>query len=135
MIDDKKIEGAKDSIFNKHFLKNNEGMICIDHISEPVYLDYQIKQAIELGAKWAINEFLKNLFHPASEEPEKNRRCLIRVVYHPNHEMLPDEERIEQSSFHDFGWYNYDFKYIGTNYDIISWLYVDDLFPKEGGEQ
>lgn len=86
-------------------------------------------------AKWIQEEFLKDLWHPASEEPEKNRRCLIRAVYHPNHGMLPDEERIEQSSFHDFGWYDYDFKYIGTNYDIISWLYVDDLFPKEGGEQ
>ena len=72
MVDDKKIEEAKDNIFNKHFLKNNEGMICIDHISEPVYLDYQIKQAIELGAKWAINEFLKDLWHPASEEPKEN---------------------------------------------------------------
>ena len=86
------------------------------------------------GAKWMQEELLKSLWHPASEEPEKNRRCLIRVVYHLNCGMLPDEERIEQSSFHDFGWYDYDFKYIGPDYDIISWLYVDDLFPKEGGE-
>ena len=42
-------------------------MICIDHISEPVYLDYQIKQAIE-----AINEFLKDLWHDAKEEPYSN---------------------------------------------------------------
>ena len=87
------------------------------------------------GAKWAINELLKDLWHPASEMPDKNRTCLVRVVYHPNHRMFQDEERIEQSSFHDFGWYDYDFKYIGTNYDIISWLYISDLLPKEGGEQ
>lgn len=79
-------------------------------------------------------EFLKDLWHPASEMPDKNRTCLVRVVYHPNHGMFQDEERIEQSSFHDFGWYDYDSKYIGTNYDIISWLYIDDLFSKEGGE-
>ena len=30
MIDDKKIEGAKDSIFNKYFLKNNAEVVCID---------------------------------------------------------------------------------------------------------
>ena len=65
------------------------------------------------GAKWAINESLKDLWHPASEEPDKHRICLVRVVYHLNNGMLPDEERIEQSSFHDFGWYDYDFKYIG----------------------
>lgn len=30
-------------------------------------------------------EFLKDLWHPASEMPDKNRTCLVRVVYHPNH--------------------------------------------------
>ena len=83
--------------------------------------------------KWMQEEFLKNLWHPASEEPDKHRICLVRVVYHLNHGMLPDEERIEQSSFHDFGWYDYDFKYIGVDYDIVSYLYVDELLPKKGG--
>lgn len=87
------------------------------------------------GAKWAINEFLKNLWHPVSEMPDKNRICLVRVVYRPNHGMFQNEERIEQSSFHDFGWYDYDFKYIGVAYDIVSWLYISDLLPKEGGNQ
>lgn len=123
MIDDKKIEEA--AVKSTNYLKG----IC----------DFTVINASEegfkAGAKWAINEFIKDLWHPASEEPEKNRRCLIMVVYHLNHGMLPDEERIEQSSFHDFGWYDYNFKYIGTNYDIISWLYVEDLLPKEGGKQ
>lgn len=125
MIDDKKIEEATRDYINKkgYFVKYEEDP-CVD-----------IEFAYKEGAKWMQEEFLKNLWHPASEEPEKNRRCLIRVVYHLNYGMLPDEERIEQSSFHDFGWYDYDFKYIGPDYDIISWLYVDDLFPKEGGEQ
>lgn len=83
--------------------------------------------------KWMQEEFLKNLWHPASEEPDKHRICLVRVVYHLNYGMLPDEERIEQSSFHDFGWYDYDFKYIGVDYDIVSYLYVDELLPKKGG--
>ena len=78
-------------------------------------------------------EFLKDLWHPASEMPDKNRTCLVRVVYHPNHGMFQDEEKIEQSSFPDFGWYDYDFKYIGVDYDIVSYLYVDELLPKKGG--
>lgn len=41
-------------------------------------------------------EFLKDLWHPASEMPDKNRTCLVRVVYHPNHGMFQDEERIEE---------------------------------------
>ena len=129
MIDDKKIEEAANKHIETEYARYNSGeveeeMICLGG-----------KDSFKAGAKWAINEFLKDLWHPASEMPDKNRICLVRVVYHLNCGMLPDEERIEQSSFHDFGWYDYDFKYIGPNYDIISWLYVDDLFPKEGGEQ
>lgn len=56
MIDNNKLEEAKEKIFEKHFRNQNEDFVCIDHITEPVYLDYQIKQAIELGAKWAISE-------------------------------------------------------------------------------
>ncbi len=135
MIDDKKIDAAKEEIYEDRFLLNGEDVVFDNDAREEMFYKEDIKEAIGLGAKWAINELLKDLWHPASEEPEKNRRCLIRVVYHLNYGMLPDEERIEQSSFHDFGWYDYDFKYIGPDYDIISWLYVDDLFPKEGGEK
>lgn len=135
MIDDKKIETAKEEIYEDRFLLNGEEIVFNNDEKEEMFYKEDIKEAIGLGAKWAINEFLKNLWHPASEKPDKNRTCLVRVVYHPNHGMFQDEERIEQSSFHDFGWYDYDFKYIGTNYDIISWLYIDDLLPKEGGEQ
>lgn len=136
MIDDKKIESAKEEIYEDKFLGCGEMVEAFKDEDEMEMFDKEdIKEAIGLGAKWAVNELLKDLWHPASEMPDKNRICLVRVVYHPNHGMFQDEERIEQSSFHDFGWYDYDFKYIGTNYDIINWLYVDDLLPKEGGEQ
>ena len=126
MIDDKKIEEAArynaDKYRNYPTLSDEDR----DKVSIGSFVDC---------AKWMQEEFLKDLWHPASEMPDKNRTCLVRVVYHPNHGMFQDEERIEQSSFHDFGWYDYDFKYIGTNYDIISWLYISDLLSKEGGEQ
>lgn len=133
MIDDYKIKKASrmyaDEVFESR--KYDENHLQPHHIA---FIEDNAA-GFEAGAKWAVNELLKDLWHPASEMPDKNRICLVRVVYHPNHGMFQDEERIEQSSFHDFGWYDYDFKYIGTNYDIISWLYVDDLLPKEGGEQ
>lgn len=122
MIDNNKIKEAKDNIFNKHFLRNNEGVICIDHISEPVYLDYQIKQAIELGAKWAINEFLKNLFHPAEDIPEEGRPVLVAYTH--------GGYSIEYWKAYNFsGQVNY------WTLDITQWIYVDDLLPKEGGEK
>lgn len=125
MMDNKKLEEAKDSIFNKHFLKNNEGMICIDHISEPVYLDYQIKEAIGLGAKWAINELIKNLWHPANEIPKEFNHYGFAALYilQYNHQI-----RMVLYDKDNMSWKN-----------VISineyWLYVDDLLPKEGGEQ
>lgn len=129
MIDDKKIEAAANKHIETEYARYNSGEV------EEEMICHRGKDSFKAGAKWMQEEFLKNLWHPASEMPDKNRTCLVRVVYHPNHGMFQDEERIEQSSFHDFGWYDYDFKYIGTNYDIISWLYISDLLPKEGGEQ
>lgn len=130
MIDDKKTDEAARKRLVAFRKANPDG-----YSSSIIDIESDCLNNFKDGAKWAINEFLKDLWHPISEEPEKNRICLVRVVYHLNHGMLPDEERIEQSSFHDFGWYDYNFKYIGIDYDIIGWLYIDDLFPKEGGEQ
>lgn len=119
MIDDKKIEEAKDNIFNKHFLKNNEGMICVDHISEPVYLDYQIKQALELGAKWAINEFLKNLWHPASEKPKRRFNYLLL------HYKDEEEECFEADVVDTKAW---DLYIKGS---LIEYINIDGLFIKK----
>ena len=134
MIGDKKLESAKEEIYEDKFLGCGEMVEAFeDEDAMEMFDKKDIKEAIGLGAKWMQEEFLKNLWHPASEEPDKHRICLVRVVYHLNYGMLPDEERIEQSSFHDFGWYDYDFKYIGVDYDIVSYLYVDELLPKKGG--
>lgn len=122
MVDDKKIEEAKDNIFNKHFLKNNEGMICIDHISEPVYLDYQIRQAIELGAKWAINEFLKDLWHPTGEAPKRGRLTIVE-----NDGQIGRHYTIQINDY--YSWENF-----AKGANITRWLYISDLLPKEGGE-
>ena len=124
VLDDKKIEEAArrnaDKYRNYPTLSDEDR----DKVSIGSFMDC---------VKWMQEEFLKDLWHPASEEPDKHRICLVRVVYHLNYGMLSDEERIEQSSFHDFGWYDYDFKYIGVDYDIVSYLYVDELLPKKGG--
>ena len=127
MIDNNKLEEAKEKIFEKHFRNQNEEFVCIDHIKEPVYLDYQIKQALELGAKWAINELLKDLWHSASEEPREFAEVLA-------------ESKITESiktyiSFkkNDALFKNWDAYSSGAN--ITRWLYIDDLFLRKGGEQ
>lgn len=59
MIEDKKIEEAARDYINKngYFVKYDEDP-CVD-----------IEFAYKEGAKWAINKLLKDLWHPASEEP------------------------------------------------------------------
>ena len=121
MTDNNKIEEAKEKIFEKHFRNQNEDFVCIDHIKEPVYLDYQIKQAIELGAQWAINQYLEDLWHSSEEVPEVGR-----VVILENHYC--QDGRIEiVSSIRSSTSTN------GISPFTKRWFYIEDLFPKKGG--
>lgn len=81
MMDDKKIEEAKEEIFEDKFLFNGTEVIFNyeDEYKEEMYDSGQIKEAIGLGAKWAINEVLKNLWHPASEEPRKDVSIIVET--------------------------------------------------------
>ena len=121
MTDNNKIEEAKEKIFEKHFRNQNEDFVCIDHIKEPVYLDYQIKQAIELGAQWAINQYLEDLWHSSEEVPEVGR-----VVILENHYC--QDGRIEiVSSVRSSTSTN------GISPFTKRWFYIEDLFSKKGG--
>lgn len=125
MIDNKKIEEAKDNIFNKYFLKNSYGMVYVDHISESVYLDYEIKQAIELGAKWAINELMKNLWHPNTKEPDKSKSDIITLGF-DNNAYLQFKESIL--------WTKESWRHSISRCQIIKWAYLSDILPKEEDE-
>ena len=127
MIDNNKLEEAKEKIFEKHFRNQNEEFVCIDHIKEPVYLDYQIKQALELGAKWAINELLKDLWHPVSEEPREFAEVLAEA------KITESIKTYISFKKNDAMFKNWDAYSSGAN--ITRWLYIDDLFLREGGEQ
>lgn len=69
MIDDKKIEEAQEEIYDDRFLLNGEEVVFNDAKEEMFYKE-DIKEAIGLGAKWAINEFQMDLWHPMQEEPK-----------------------------------------------------------------
>ena len=72
MIDEKKIEAAKEEIYEDRFLLNGEEIVFDNDATEEMFYKDDIKEAIGLGAKWAINEFIKELFHPASEVPRND---------------------------------------------------------------
>ena len=121
MTDNNKIEEAKEKIFEKHFRNQNEEFVCIDHITEPVYLDYQIKQAIELGAKWMLKEFLKDSWHPYNEEPKNSSN----ILYLNADGDIYGKQYVKED--YKEGWSDFV-----CFYSVWKWAYRDDLFPKEG---
>lgn len=84
------------------------------------------------GAEWAINEFLKGLWHPASEAPDLDKRILYE--YKPNGEINPPTH-IKEATYEKVRWKECGYKPINPERIITRWLYIDDLLPKKGGEQ
>lgn len=121
MIDDKKIESAKEEIYEDKFLGCGEMVEAFKDEDEKEMFDKEdIKEAIGLGAKWAINEFLKNLWHPASKVPEIGRVIIMENHYPDGRIEFPS--RMRKSTSHN-----------PIDGETQKWFYIDDLFPKEGG--
>lgn len=122
---DKKIEEAKEEIYEDRFLLNGEEVVFDNDAKEEMYYKEDIKEAIGLGAKWAIKEFIKDLWHPASEEPREFAEVLAEAKITESIKTYISFKR------NDALFKNWDAYSSGAN--ITRWLYIDDLFPK-GGE-
>lgn len=125
MIDDKKIEEAA---FEEYPLNSDGNIIGRNGFKE--------------GAKWAINEFLKDLWHPMQEEPKlvgeeiiietflEGKRNTMVQNYMVGVEFLHTIETIRWIS----DWDSF-LAEICDDVKMIRWCYFKDLLPKEGGEQ
>ena len=122
MIDDKKIEAAKEEIYEDRFLLNGEEIVFDNDATEEMFYKEDIKEAIGLGAKWGINEFLKNLWHQKDEEPEGYDEWILLHYSAFNYYSLPQVK------------YFQSWKEFVERAPIENWLYIDDLFQKEGGD-
>lgn len=79
------------------------------------------------GAKWAINEFLKNLWHLNTEEPDKSKSDIITLGF-DNDVYLQFKESIL--------WNEESWRHSISRCQIIKWAYLSDILPKhEGGNQ
>ena len=123
MIDEKKIEAAKEEIYEDRFLLNGEEIVFDNGDKEEMFYKEDIKEAIGLGAKWAINDLFKDLWHPASEEPEGYDEWILLHYNVCNYYSL--SQVLDFKSWKEFV----------ERAPIKEWLYIDDLLPKEGGEQ
>lgn len=106
MIDDKKIEEAARRYSEVTDCDKQEALL--------------IEEGFKEGAKWAINEFLKDLWHPNTEEPKRHSYIMFKTT---NNNGFGTE-------YIDCSW-----KAIARCLQITQWLYIDDLLPKKGGEQ
>lgn len=127
MIDDKKMEAAKEEIYEDRFLLNGEEIVFDNDEKEEMFYKEDIKEAIGLGAKWMQEELLKDLWHPASEEPREFAEVLAEAKITESIKTYISFKR------NDALFKNWDAYSSGAN--TSRWLYIDDLFQKEGGEQ
>lgn len=125
MIDDYKIKKASrmyaDEVFESR--KYDENHLQPHHIA---FIEGNAA-GFEAGAKWAVNEFIKDLWHPASEEPRKFAEVLAEA------KITESIKTYISFKKNDALFKNWDAYSSGAN--ITRWLYIDDLLPKEGGEQ
>lgn len=113
MIDDKKIEEEATNYAQDGYNNYDDNIQRI------------IEEAFKSGATWMQEKFLKELWYPANEEPIANTSPILfdgrdREGY-----------QIVKTSFFRSSYWNKTVEYYG----IVRWLYIDDLFTKEGGEQ
>ena len=126
MIDEKKIEEAKEEIFDNEFELYSYDIEYPDGNIYRMFTSDQLKRAISFGAHWVISEFLKDLWHDASEEP----RMFAEVVA---------EAKITDSiktyiSFKKSGALFTNWEAYSRAANITRWLYIDDLLEQKGGE-
>lgn len=121
VFDDKKIEAAANKHIETEYARYNSGeveeeMICL-----------RGKDSFKAGTKWAINELMKNLWHPNTKEPDKSKSDIITLGF-DNDAYLQFKESIL--------WNEESWRHSISRCQIIKWAYLSDILPKqEGGEQ
>ena len=134
MIDDKKIESAKEEIYEDRFLLNGEEIVFDNDEKEEMFYKEDIKEAIGLGAKWAINEFIKELFHPASEVPRNDNGKVLAFSKEYGYRKLYDmNDELDKTTCDT---YQQMWEEQVNIFKLSDWIFVDELFDliTKGGE-
>ena len=111
MIDDKKIEEAAKQHSEESYISG--------------YFQACYKDAFTEGAKWVTNEFLKDLWHPASEIPCEGKYLVVEYNITDTIKDYLSFKRLE--GYLGWNWISYC-----KSANVTQWLYIDDLLPKKG---
>lgn len=82
----------------------------------------ELENAFEAGARWAIREFLKDLWHPNTEEPDKSKSDIITLGYYDDAYLQFKESII---------WNKESWRHSISRNHIIKWAYLSNILPKE----
>lgn len=127
---DKKIEEAAnlhrfELIASMHGSALGTPMQCFEEVVDAE--TELIENSFITGAKWAIKEFIKDLWHPNTEEPDKSKSDIITLGF-DNDAYLQFKESIL--------WNEESWRHSISRCQIIKWAYLSDILPKQkGGEQ
>lgn len=122
MIDDNKIARAF-KVYNEKVENEFAKRLTRKPTSAERYADTTLSQcAFIAGAKWMQEESLKKLWHQTDEEPEGYDEWILLHYNVGNYYSLAQVKDFKS------------WKGFVERAPIENWLYIDDLFPKEGGE-
>lgn len=122
MIDEKIIKDACWDIFHYNFLGAGKDWVeKLDGEKEELYSGEQVSDAIQLGIEWAQKEFVKNLWYAPIVEAEPRRDIIA----------ISKKGMVYAFKFE----YDDDWRRMFYRYNIERFCYLDDILPKEGGEQ
>lgn len=110
MIDEKKIKEAA----TKYAGKRPKDLLSTERQS-----------SFKDGAEWAQREFVKSLWHDASEEPNLEDDSMILI-------NIPDNKMSYMVLPLRTIWN--DWENAVSDFNIIRWLYINDLLPKNANE-
>ena len=110
MIDEKKIEEAARNYCNNRYPASQDAPF--------------IAEGFRKGAKWAINEFLKSLWHSIEEEPDKRKSDIITIGSY-NYISIHLKE--------SFIWKEESWRHSISRCKITKWAYLSDILPKQKG--
>ena len=123
MIDDKKIDiAARAQALSKH-------------LNETAYFQLRSIEDFTDGAKWAINELLKDLFHPASEVPRNDNGKVLAFSKEFGYRKLYDmNDELDETTCDT---YQEMWEIRVRAYTFTDWVFVEDLLDliKKGGKQ
>lgn len=120
MIDDKKIEETANKHIETEYARYNSGevdeeMICL-----------RGKDSFKEGAKCAINELLKGLFHPASEVPRNdNGKVLAFSKEFGNRKLYDMNDELDKTTCNTYQEMWEEQVYM---FQLSDWIFVEELF-------